>query len=392
MATVTVILVNRRKKKDGTYPISIRVTHGAKTRYKAIGHSVKHEQFKPGASDWVRRHPDALFINSVIEDERAKMIEKMTRLRLDRKEFDFDFVLSDAPAAGHTIGEILSTLADRYNKNQSVSQEYRHISLKRQVIECFGKDVLLSEIKLEGVRALESYFKNVQGNAQNTVARKIKYLRSAFREAQRMWPEVGQNPFELVRIKSAKVIRTRLLPYQITSFERLPLMGFLDVARDAFMASFYTQGMRFGNVIMILKSQINNGIIKYQMSKGGHYREIEVHPKLKEIIDKYISSPGEFLFPILKSMPKDKRAETFAIDEANSLVNTALKKIALLAGISEKVTFHVAKHSFAQMAKRAGVDPWVMKDSLGHTDFKTTEQYLNSLDDDHINKAISGLF
>lgn len=392
MATVTVILVNRRKKKDGTYPISIRVTHGAKTRYKAIGHSVKHEQFKPGASDWVRRHPDALYINSVIEDVRAKMIEKITRLRLDRKEFDFDFVLSDAPASGHTIGEILSTLADRYNKSQSVSQEYRHISLKRQVIECFGKDVLLSDIKLEGARALESHFRNVEGNKQNTVARKIKYLRSAFREAQRMWPEVGQNPFELVRIKSERVERVKLDREQLNSIEKLPLMGFFDVVRDAFMAAYYMHGMRFGKIATLQKKQVGDMIVKYRMAKGNQYREIEIHPKLRAIIEKYMNTPGELLFPILKSIPKDKKAEHFAVDEANSMVNKALKKIALLVGISEKITFHVAKHSFAQMAKRAGIDPWVMKDSLGHTDFKTTEQYLKSLDDDHINKAISGLF
>lgn len=392
MATVKVILKMHRRKDDGTYPICIRVSEGGKSRYKYIGFSVKDEQFKEGISDWVKRHPDALYINSLIEDERSRIMEKITRLRIDNLPFDFDYLLSDVPAQGHTLSEILDIFANRYNESGALTLYYRMISLKSQMRELFGGDILLNSIGHEQVRKIDSYFRNERKNTANTVVRKIKHLRSVFREAQRLWPEIARNPFEYFHPKSTPVNRTKLTPEQIQAIEELSLIGVMDLYRDAFLFSYYTQGMRFGSVILIKREQISGGILKYQMTKGLHFRELEIHPKLQRIIDKYAYWGGPYLLPVLKKEVASKPQLHMAKNEANTIANACLKRIAILAGINERLTFHVAKHSYAQMVKRAGVDPWIVKDSLGHTNFATTEAYLKSLDNDQINRAITGLY
>lgn len=392
MATVKVIMKKHRRKDDGTFPICIRITHESKTRYNYIGYSVKEDQFKEGAGDWVRRHPDALFINSILEDERAKIMEKITRLRIDNRPFDFNYLLSDVPAQGHTFSEILDIKANRYNEDGALTLYYRMISMKAQLRELFNGDVVLEKMSIEQVRKIDSFFRNVKKNSANTVSWKIKHLRSAFREAQRMWPEIGQNPFEFFHPKTTPVNRARLLPEQIKAMEELHLVGVMDLYRDAFLFSYYTQGMRFGSVILIKKEQVQGSVLKYQMTKGLHFRELEIHPKLKRIIDKYPNSTGPYLLPILKKEMKTRPQLHMAKNEANTVANACLKRIAILAGINERVTFHVAKHSYAQMVKKAGIDPWIVKDSLGHTNFATTEAYLRSLDDDQINRAITGLY
>ncbi|CAL1518146.1 tyrosine-type recombinase/integrase [Chitinophaga sp. MM2321] len=392
MATVKVILKTHRKKDDGTFPLCIRISNEGKSRYKYIGFSVKTEQFKEGISDWIRRHPDALYINSIAEDERSKIMEKITRLRLDNRPFDFDFLLSDVPANGHTFSEILDKIANRYSADSALTLYSRMLSLKEQLRESFNGDVILNSITIEDVRKIDSFFRNEKKNTPNTVARKIRHLRSAFREAQRMWPEIGHNPFEMFRAKTTPVGRIKLLPEQITLMEELKLVGVMDLYRDAFLFSYYAQGMRFGSVVQLQRDQIENNILKYRMTKGLHFRELEIHPKLQRIIDKYKTGTGPYLFPVLKELCKTKVQIHYATNEANTVANTCLKRIAILIGITDKLTFHVAKHSFAQMIKRAKVDPWVIKDSLGHTNFSTTEAYLNSLDDDEINKAVTGLY
>ena len=392
MATVKVILKTHRKKDDGTFPVCIRISNEGKSRYKYIGYSVKPEQFKEGNGDWVRKHPDALYINSIAEDERSKIMEKITRLRLNNQPFDFDFLISDVPAQGHTFSEILDVIASRYHADSALTLYYRMISLKTQLREIFKGDILLNSITIEEIRRIDSFFRNEKKNTSNTVVRKIKHLRSAFREAQRMWPDIGQNPFEFFHPKSTPVNRAKLTPEQISEIEALSLMGVMDIYRDAFLFSYYTQGMRFGSVILIKRDQIQTMSLKYQMTKGLHFRELSLHPKLNRIISKYMPGKSPYLFPILKKEITNKRELHMAKNEANTVANACLKRIAILAGISEKVTFHVAKHSYAQMIKRAGVDPWIVKDSLGHTNFSTTEAYLKSLDNDQINEAITGLY
>ncbi len=392
MATVSVILKTHRRRNDGTFPICIRVTEKNKTRYKYIGHSVKQDQFKSGTGDWVKRHPDALFINSIIEDERAKMQEKLTRLRLDGKTIDLDYIISDKPLTGHTLGEILSYIATRHENNHAITLQYRHLSIRNQVLGALEGDVSLQDITIDHVRRIEVHFRQVEKNGANTISRKIRFLRSAFREAQALWGISTQNPFELVKVKGAPVKRTPLTQKQLQDISELKLMSWMDLARDAFMFSYYAQGMRFEKVVTLTRSQVNDGYIDYQMNKGLHFRRIEIHPKLKALIDKYISGTGPYLFPILKKVPKDKKAMIRMVGEANAMINVCLKRIAILAGIPINLSFHIAKHSFAQAAKRAGVDPWVIKDSLGHATFKVTEEYLKSLDDDHINEAISKVY
>ncbi|WP_414647081.1 Arm DNA-binding domain-containing protein [Chitinophaga sp.] len=85
MATISVILKTHRKKQDGTFPICIRVTEKNKTRYKYVGYSVTELQFKEGLNGWVRKHPDSVLINTIIESERTKIQEKLTRLVLEKR-------------------------------------------------------------------------------------------------------------------------------------------------------------------------------------------------------------------------------------------------------------------------------------------------------------------
>lgn len=390
MATVRVILKDHHKKQDGTYPVCIRVTEGNKSRYIYIGFSVKPDQFKEGQGDWVRRHPDALYINSIIEDRRAKLVDKITRTRLDGKKIDLDFLVSEREKQGPTLMDIMNQISENLREAGEIGQANRQLSIYRQVKDCLGKNPYLADITLADVHSIVNHFRKT--NNKNTTARKLRYLRTAFREAKKAF-QLGDNPFEMVSVGKEPIQRVPLSREQIDEIEKLHLAGTLDVARDLFLFSFYAQGMRFEKCITMKREQISETHIKYQMNKGLHWRQIQIHPKLQRIISKYMSGSSPYLFPVLKKEVRTKEELHYAKDEANVIVNTCLKRVAILIGVPEKkFSFHITKHSYAQMIKKAGVDPWIVKDSLGHTNFNTTEAYLKSLDDDHINAAVTGLY
>ena len=51
-----------------------------------------------------------------------------------------------------------------------------------------------------------------------------------------------------------------------------------------------------------------------------------------------------------------------------------------MAGIGLKLTMYVARHSWASIARQMGVPLNVISHGMGHSDEKTTEIYLKSVD------------
>ena len=52
---------------------------------------------------------------------------------------------------------------------------------------------------------------------------------------------------------------------------------------------------------------------------------------------------------------------------------------------------YVARHTFATVLKRSGVDIGIISESLGHSDLKTTQIYLDSFENTQIDAAMQNL-
>jgi site-specific recombinase XerD len=62
-------------------------------------------------------------------------------------------------------------------------------------------------------------------------------------------------------------------------------------------------------------------------------------------------------------------------------MNSYLKEIADACGITEELTFHIARHTFATTVTLAnGVSIESVSKMLGHTNIKTTQHYAKILD------------
>ena len=68
-------------------------------------------------------------------------------------------------------------------------------------------------------------------------------------------------------------------------------------------------------------------------------------------------------------------------------MNREIKKIAVSVGIKDKISFHVARHSFATNYLRMGGNVVYLKKLLGHSDIKTTMIY-ESITSEEANKEI----
>jgi len=60
---------------------------------------------------------------------------------------------------------------------------------------------------------------------------------------------------------------------------------------------------------------------------------------------------------------------------SNQPTNRYLKQVMNTVGITKKISFHCARHTFATLSKSQGIDYDVISKILGHTDIKTTKIY-----------------
>jgi len=91
------------------------------------------------------------------------------------------------------------------------------------------------------------------------------------------------------------------------------------------------------------------------------------------------ASPNEYIFPILYQGVTPLR-QYCLIQNWVKLINKCMKRIVKDLGIEKRATTYVARHTFSTVLKRSGASTEVIQEALGHTDKKTTENYLDSFD------------
>ena len=147
------------------------------------------------------------------------------------------------------------------------------------------------------------------------------------------------------------------------------------------MFSCYTRGMSFVDMIYLRKSDVRDGVLTYRRKKTGQTLSLRVEAPLQEIIDRY-DSDSPYVLPVLTADDSYR-----AYRQQQRELNKFIRKIGELLGISEPLTFYVARHSWATLARDCGTPLTVISAGMGHTSERTTRVYLAQLDRSVIDKA-----
>lgn len=373
------ILLRGAEKLNGTFAVFIRVTHNRKTFFKSTGYSVRPNQFKEGLENWIIKHPDAVLMNRAIEAQRSRIMEAYYRSDIEGIKVE--------PRGCNTFLEALKERQAYYEKRNQVNTYYKLNALRKNLTEAWGEDV---PIRLMSALWVEKYVSHQikKGGAISSIKKDLSHL-------SRVWKSVSKSDNYFA--DAAKVLkaddpkREKLELKDIKELEKVKLSGLEDLARDMYLFSFYTHGMRFQNVAMFEETMIKKGMIQYRMNKGKKLREIQVHKKLAKLISKY-KGGKPYLFPLLKTKITSPWEIKKEVGNANALINSRLKRVAIICGIETRIHFHSSRHVFAALSLDRGVSLEVLKDALGHSSYQVTQQYAKSLSDKRINDAVKGLY
>lgn len=268
-----------------------------------------------------------------------------------------------------------------------------------------GQDVPLEYINNCLLKDFESYL-ITRGKSPNTISFYIRNIRAIYNKAikdKRIEPQ-RDNPFssvytgvQVTRKKALNVKEVNLLNRLdlIQKDKSLKLHGVFDeslyFAQRLFFFCFHARGMSFVDMAFLQKKNIRNGILTYFRKKTGQLIEVKVTSAMQKIIDSFADDVkgSSYLFPIIKDETKSKRLQ---YESALRIQNKRLKRLAILVGLKKEITTHVARHSWATIAKHQNLPLWVISEGLGHSTQKMTYTYLASFERsvlDQANESIS---
>jgi site-specific recombinase XerD len=147
----------------------------------------------------------------------------------------------------------------------------------------------------------------------------------------------------------------------------------------------YYSGVRVSELVNVRRQDLDfaGAFIRITRGKGGRFRKIPLHDRLRSQLQKYLESsletadPGACLFGNKQGLPL-----------STDYVHHMLGIYARQAGIEKNVTPHMLRHSFATHLYREEVDLSTLGKLLGHAGIRTTAVYTHT-DLKHLRAAVN---
>lgn len=394
-ARTDIYLDTRRPKKDGSYPVKLRVTFERKTQYFPLNLSLTEEEFdKVWTSPKPRGEDKEARIFLVNEEERAMdIIDQMTVFSFDLFERKF---LGPAYAKGDVFAKYDEYIAQLL-KNDQVGTASVYRTSKRSLFKFLAKYYGLktesfhfTQINESLLQEYENYILNDNGGTYSTVGINLRPLRTLFNIAR----EEGDIPSDYYpfgkrkyQIPAAVNNKRPLEPHELKLLLQAEADPFEEKARDFWFLSYLCNGinmkdiaeMKFG--VNLLDDQIVFLREKTKRTNKTNLKPIIV-PLIdwsKQIIAKYQNPEvmkGSYVFPILEpgmsALEKQRAVQNFT-----RFVNQHIKRLAEKAKIGKDISTYWARHTFANTMLNNGASPAMISESIGHSNVKTTANYLS---------------
>lgn len=203
------------------------------------------------------------------------------------------------------------------------------------------------------------------GNNENTTSKSLRTLRTWVNQALRHG-HMQKNPFQYYRIKKVDGKREFLKIDEFNVlFDKYQSCAYSGMKADILENFLFscTTGLRYSDMRRLKWEDIVDDMIILNMHKTSLSVSIPISDKAKQIL-KTCANDRQLVF------------KTYC----NKVTNRLLKEIIKDCGITKKITFHVARHSFATISITLGIPIEVVSKLLGHTDLKTTQIYAKVVD------------
>ena len=337
---------------------------------------------------------------SVIEYKKLEANKMLLGLESSEKDYsskDLRNKLKIASAPKKSVEIFFNEVIERLEKANRVGYANVFKSTKNSLVTFIkGKNLEFTEINSAFINKYEEAFleRGVTLNSIFVFMRTFKTLINYARKEGIVKPEF--DPFKEISFTKYRRVKTKkraITKEQFRLIEQLELKteSSLFHSRNYFLFSFYNRGMNFIDLAFLKWENLKKNRLEYVRSKTKERFTIGMLDPAIAIFnyykENYASSSNGYVFPILNDSYKTPKSIDYRVDKMLKVTNKDLKEIALLAGIDEKLTTYVARHSYATILKRSGVSTSIISEALGHESEKTTQIYLDSFENNVLDEA-----
>jgi len=388
-AEAKIVLDTRRIRKDGTYPVKLRMTFKRERKYYSTTYNLAEQYWEAVNGE-----------NNRGENRKIKLalaaIETSAQSCADNfQNFSFhDFESAYFPKSVKTrdLAEIYTQYIDQLKSEDryGTADNYNSsiVSLKK-----YKAKLKLTDITPQ---FLKNYEKNLlnEGKSVSTIGIYLRPLRAIINKAiedgnfSRDHYPFGKGKYQIPTGRNIKKALSKEELSLIANY--IPSTGSSQAFyKDLWLFSFYCNGMNVADICHLQNKNIQGKFIIYQRRKtinkykaSPKYIKVAITGSIQETINKWgtrNSTPDEYLFPILNhsmtAYEQKKRTK-----EITHNLNDNMKTVAKAVNINKNITSYTARHSFATIMKNLGASTELISESFGHSSVSVTNNYLDCFD------------
>lgn len=393
MITFKALVVANNRRKDGTYPVKIRVT------YKGIVRRLPTTLICTSA-DLTRtlkiKSPDILNKADALISRMRDAIKDISPFDLESK--DVDWVVShikDKLSGDHFRLDFFEW-SDQYllskiegNRNgykTAVNSFARFLGHRSLDINDITQSMLVdyidyvqSEPKMAIDQGTKEYKKTKISKSKSTSTKYLLLLQHIYNSAKDKYNDedtgkllIPKSPF--AKIKKSPIIYAgqrnigKDLMQEMISYQTDD--QYIRFSLDLFIVSF---GLMGANLVDLYEAKPVKVTWVYNRSKTRDRRvdasehHVDIPVELKPYLERLKGKRGHWL--MLADKFDDK-------DDATRAANRGLKRWCKIMGIDPAFTFYAARHTFASLGRAAGIEKATIDDCLAHKgDYAITDIY-----------------
>lgn len=258
-------------------------------------------------------------------------------------------------------------------------------------INNFKKHLQLHDITPTFLRTYERYLIN-HGRSMSTVGIYMRQLRAIINQAiEEGAMAQDKYPFKKYQIPSSQNTKKALSSDEISLLLKYsPNKPDEQRALDFWLFSYFCGGINFADIIVLKPENLEENHLHFIRQKTKNTKKRDLRPirvglnsRAKEIINNWRNTDpcNPYLFPVLEanlsSVTIKHRCQRFI-----KWVNKRMNSIRIDLNIKQPLGTYTARHSFSTVLMRKGTSTEFIKDALGHSSVKVTENYLDSFADD----------
>ena len=395
--TINVVCYKSKVLKNNELPLMLRVCKDGKRKYESLGISLNPKYWDFKANKPTAQCPNREYIEKLIAEKKRAYADKVIELKAMANEFTATTLMEkvNKPIRRKTVKDMF----DLYIQQLVSANRLRYADMYKLTMNSLLKfnkhlNIPFSDVDVTWLKKYELWLQ-AQGLAINTIGTRFRHLRVIYNLAiDEKVVKHEYYPFDTFKVSKLNQIPAKRSISKDAILKVLNYEGKTELecfSIDLFTFSYLTAGINFVDIARLTDDSIMENRLVYIRKKTKKQIKVPLQSQAVELIGKYKQHDNPYLFPILSPFHKTEQQKVNRVHKVIAKVNKTLKRIGEQLDVSIDLTTYVARHSFATVLKRSGVNTSLISEALGHSSEKVTQIYLDSFGNDQMDEAMKNL-